>query len=129
MLDLETASVANLKLGKRKRAETAIAVEAECIFQMSASVVGGTAFVVGDGNFFPRIDVADRMYGFNFCISVPIIVCIWETAMVDETNGRINAANRRVGTAGQSVRFDNAAERVLITEIVVKGKELSLLVL
>ena len=36
MLDLEAASVAKLELGKWEGADTAIAVEAECIFQMGA---------------------------------------------------------------------------------------------
>ncbi len=76
MLDLETASVADLKLGKWEGAETAIAVEAECIFQIGASGVGGTAFVVGDGNFFPRIDVTDCVDGFALYIAVPTIVSI-----------------------------------------------------
>ena len=59
MLDLEAASVAGLELGKWKGADFAIAVEAECIFEMSGSGVGGTAFVVGDGIFFPCINKTD----------------------------------------------------------------------
>jgi hypothetical protein len=55
MLDLETASVADLKLGKWEGAETATAVEPECIFQIGTSGVRGTAFIVGDGNFFPAL--------------------------------------------------------------------------
>jgi len=127
MLDLETASVADLKLGKWEGAETAVAVEAERIFQIGASGVGGTAFVVGDGNLFPRIDVTDCVDGFALCIAVPTIVSIWKTAVIDEANSRIDATNLGVGTAGQSVGFDNTAERVFAREIVMKQKELSLL--
>jgi len=47
--------------------------------------------------------------------------------VIDEANGRIDATNLGVGTAGQSVGFDNTAERVLAREIVIKQKELSLL--
>ena len=47
--------------------------------------------------------------------------------MVNEANGRIDATNHGAGTAGQSVGFDNTAERVFAREIVVKQKELSLL--
>ena len=127
MLDLEAASVADLELGKWEGADTAIAVEAECIFQMGASGVGGTAFVVGDGNFLPCIDITDCVDGFTLCIAVPTIVSIWKTAVIYEANGRINATNHGVGTAGQSVGFDNTAERVFAREIVMKQKELSLL--
>lgn len=127
MLDLEAASVADLELGKWEGADTAIAVEAECIFQMGASGVGGTAFVVGDGNFFPRLYVTDCVDGFTLCIAVPTIVSIWKTAVINEANGRINTTNHGVGTAGQSVGFDNTAERVFAREIIMKQKELSLL--
>lgn len=120
MLDLEAASVADLELGKWEGADFAIAVEAECIFQMGASGVGGTAFVVGDGNFFPCIDITDCVDGFTLCIAVPTIVSIWKTAVVYEANGRIDATNHGVGTAGQSVGFDNTAERVFAREIVMK---------
>lgn len=127
MLDLKAASVADLELGKWEGADFAIAVEAERIFQMGASGVGGTAFVVGDGNFFPCIDITDCVDGFTLCIAVPIIVSIWKTAVIYEANGRIDATNHGVGTAGQSVGFDNTAERVFAREIVMKQKELSLL--
>lgn len=40
--------------------------------------------------------------------------------MVDEADGRIDATDRGVVTAGQSVGVDNAAERVFAGEIVVK---------
>ena len=127
MLDLEAASVADLEVGKWEGAETTIAVEAECIFKTGASGVGGVAFIVGDGNFFPGFDVTDCVDGFPLCIAVPATVSIWETAVVDEANGRVDSANRRVGAAGQSVGFDSTAEWVLAREVVVEGKELSLL--
>ena len=127
MLDLEATSVADLEFGKREGADTAIAVEAECIFQIGASGVGGTAFVVGDGNFFPRLDVIDCVDGFTLCITVPTIVSIWKAAVIYKANGRIDATNHRVGTAGQSVGFDNTTERVFAREIVMKQKKLSLL--
>ena len=128
-MDLEATSVADLELGKWEGVETAIAVSVECFFHTSASGVGGAAFVVGDGNFFSRIDVTDCVDGLAFGIAVPTIVSIWKTAVVNEANGRVNAINYGVGTAGQSVGFDNTAEWILATEIVMKRKELSLLVL
>lgn len=124
---MEAASVADLELGKWEGADTAIAVEAECIFQMGTSGVGGTALVVGDGNFFPCIDITDCVDGFTLGIAVPTIVSIWKTAVIDEANGRIDATNHGVGTAGQSVGFDNTAKRVFAGEIVMKQKKLSLL--
>lgn len=127
MLDLEAASVADLELGGWEGAETAIAVKAECIIQIGASRVGGAALVVGDGDFFPRIDVTDCVDGLALCIVVPTIVSIWKTAVVDEANGRVDATSLGVGTAGQSVGFDSTTEWVLAREIVMKGKELSLL--
>ena len=127
MLDLEAASVADLELGKWEGADIIIAVEVECIFQMGASGVGGTAFVVGDGDFFPRIDMTDCVDGFTLCIAVPTIVSIWKTAVIYEANGKIDATNHGVGTVGQSVGFDNTAEWVFARETVMKQKELSLL--
>ena len=127
MLDVEAASVVDLKLGKWEGADTAIAVEAEWIFQMSASGVEETVLVVGDGNFFPRINIPNYMNGFTLCIAVPIIVSIWKTAVINKTNDRKDATNHEAGTAGQSVGFDNAAERMFVREIVMKQKELSLL--
>ena len=120
MLDLEAASVADLELGKSEGAGSASAVEVECIFQMGASGGGGTAFVVGDGDFFPRIDMTDCVDGFKLCIAVPTIVSIWKTAVIYEANGRIDATNHGVGTAGQSVGFDNTAEWVFARETVMK---------
>ena len=126
-LDLKTTSVADLAARKWEGAETTTAVEAERIFKVGASGVEGAASVVGDGNFFPSFDVTDCVDGFAFCITVPTTVSIWETAVVDEANGRIDSANRRVGAAGQSVCFDNTAKWVLAREVVMKRKELSLL--
>jgi len=94
---------------------------------MGSSGVGGTAFIVGDSNFFPEFDETDCVDGFALCVAVPTIVSIWETAVVDEANGRVDSANRRVRAAGQSVCFDNTAKWVLPREVIVKGKELSLL--
>lgn len=127
MLDLEATSVADLDFGKWEGADTAIAVEAECIFQIGASGVGGTAFVVGYGNFFPRVDVMNCVDGFTPCIAVPTIVSIWKAAVIYEADGRIDATNHGVGTAGQSVGSDNTTERVFARKIVMKQKELSLL--
>ena len=118
-----------MDFGNWEGAETAIAVKAECIFHMNASGLRGAAFVVGNGNFFSSADVTSCVDGLAFCIAVPVILSIWETAVVNEANGRVNATNWGVWTAGQSVGFDNTTEWVLATEIVVKRKELSLLVL
>lgn len=116
-MDLEATSVADLELGKWEGADTAIAVEAECIFQIGASGVGGTAFVAGDGNFFPRVDVMDCVDSFTLCIAVPTIVSIWKAAVIYEANGKIYATNHGVGTAGQSVGFDNTTERVFARKL------------
>ena len=116
-----------LELGKWEGAETAVAVEAEYIFQFGALGGGGTALVVGYGNFFPRIDVTDCVDDLTFFIAVPIVMSIWETAVIDEANGRIDATNHGVGTAGQSVGLDNTAEWVFAREIIIKREELSLL--
>ena len=62
--------------------------------------VGRAAFVIGDGDFFPCIDMMDCMDGFTLCITVSTIVSIWKTAVIYEANDRIDATNHRVGTAG-----------------------------
>lgn len=120
MLDLDPAGVAELEVGRWKGAETAVTVETECIFQDRASGVRGIASVVGDGDFLTRIDITGCVDGFALCIAVPIVVSIWKTAVVDEADGRIDATDDGVVTAGQSVGFDDTAERVFAGEIVVK---------
>ena len=94
---------------------------------MHASGVAGTAFVVGDSNFFPCIDITGCVDSFTFGIAVPTIVSIWKTAVINEANGRIEATNHGARTAGQSVGFDNTAERVFARKVAMKRKELSLL--
>ena len=96
---------------------------------MTASGFGCAASVIGNGDFFPCADVTDRVNGLAFCIAVPVIVGIWETAVVDEADGRVKAPDWGVGTAGQSVGLDDTAEWVLTKEIVMKRKKLSLLAL
>jgi len=71
--------------------------------------------------------VTDCVDGFTLCIAVPTIVSIWKTAVINKANCRIDATDHGVGTAGQSVGFDNTAERVFARKIVMKQKELSLL--
>ena len=127
MLDLKAPSVAGLAVCRWEGAETTIAVEAERVFEVGASGVEGAASIVGDANFLPGSDVADCVDGFALCVAVPTVVSIWETAVVDKADGRVESSNPRVGAAGQSVCFDNTAEWVLARGIVVKGKELSLL--
>lgn len=126
-LDLKAASVADLALGKWEAADIAIAVEAECGFQMGASRVEGTVFV-GDGDFFSCFDITDCVDGFTLCIGVPIVVRVWKTAVIYEANGRIDAANHGVTAAGQSICFGNTAEWVFTRRTIVKRKELPLLV-
>jgi hypothetical protein len=65
--------------------------------------------------------------GFAFCIAVPTMVRIWETAVVDKADGRVDSTDRRIRAAGQGVCSECTAERVLAREVVVKGKKLSLL--
>ena len=93
---------------------------------MRASGFGGAAFIIGDGNFFPGLDVADCVDGFAFCLAIPTVVSIWETAVVNETDGRVDSTNYRVVATGQSVCLNNTAKWVLARKIVMKGKKLSL---
>ena len=95
-MDLEAASVADLKLRKWKGVDIAVVVEAGCIFQIGALGVGWTTSIVGDGSFFPYIDVADCVDGFTSCITIPTAMSIWKTAMIYKANGRIDASNHRV---------------------------------
>jgi len=120
VLNLNAANVTDLKLGRREGADTTVADETECIFQMGASGVRGTAFVVGDGNFFLRVYTTDCVDGFTFCVAVPTIVSIWKTIVVNKANGRIDATDNGVGTARQSVGFDDTAERMFAREIIMK---------
>lgn len=120
MLDLDPAGVALLEVRRWEGAEAAGTVEAECIYQFRASGVRGLASVVGDGDFFTRIDVTGCVNGFEAGIVVPIIVSIWKTAVVDEADGGIDSADPGVVTAGQRIGFDDTAERVFAGEVIVK---------
>lgn len=74
MLDLETTSVTFLKLERWEGVKSAVAVKAE----VGASGVGRTTFVVGEGDFFAHIDVADRVNSFVLCVGVLVIVGVWK---------------------------------------------------
>lgn len=63
MLDLDTAGVADLKLGKWEGANPAGTVEAECVSEVRAPGSRGAAFVVGNGDFFACRNVTDCMDG------------------------------------------------------------------
>lgn len=76
MFDLDPAGVAEVEVRRREGAETTVTVEAESIFQPRASEVRGIASVVGDGDFFTRIDVTGCVDGFELGIAVPVIVSI-----------------------------------------------------
>ena len=127
MLDSKAASIAELELGEGEGAESAMAVEAECILQVSVSKVSRAASVVGNGDLFPRVDVSRCVDSLDLRVAVPVIVSVGETAVVDEANGRVDTTDRGVGTAGQSVGSDNAAKWLLTGKIIVKGEELPLL--
>jgi hypothetical protein len=75
----------------------------------------------------PGLDVADRMDGLALFIAVPTIMSIWETAVVDKADGRVDSANHRTGAARQSICLDDTAEWVLARKVVVEGQKLSLL--
>lgn len=129
LLDLKAASVANPELGKWEGAKSTIAVEPECVFQIGPAGVGWPSFLVGDGDFFSGLDVANRMDGLALCVIVPAIVSIWQTAVIDETNGGVHPPYHRVRATGQSVCSENTAECMLAGEVVVQGEEHSLLAL
>jgi len=65
--------------------------------------------------------------GFGFCIAVPAIVSIWEAAVIDGADDRVDYTNLRIRATRQSVGSDNSAEGLLARKVVVKGKELLLL--
>jgi len=126
-LDLEAAGVAGCQRGRGEGAEGASADEAECVFQMGASGGGGEACVVGDGEFVAGGDGADGVDGLARGGAVPAVVGVWETAVVEQADGRVDGADVGGGTAGKSVGFGDAAEWVLAGEVVVEGEQLSLL--
>ena len=64
MLDLDTAGVADLELGKWEGTDSAGTVEAKCASEVSAPGRRWAAFVVGDGDFFACRNVTDCMDGF-----------------------------------------------------------------
>ena len=67
---------------------------------MDTSGVRGTAFIVGDGNFFPRIYITDYVNSFIFYIAIPTIISIWKTTVVYKANSRIYIIDNEVETAG-----------------------------
>jgi len=94
---------------------------------MGAPGAGRTALVVGDSDLFPSFDKADCVDGFALCITVPAIVSIGETTVINEANCKVDSANRRVRAARQSVSSHNTTKWVLAREVVMKGKEMPLL--
>jgi len=97
-LDFAAAGFADLELWKGEGAEIAIAVEAEYVFEIRPARVGGAAFIVEDGDFFPVFDITDRVDGFTIYIVIPSVLSIWKTAVVDAAYNREDTANHRIGT-------------------------------
>ena len=69
-------SITNFKLRKYKGVNTIIIVKAECIFKISISGVRGTTFIIGDSNFFPRINIIDCVDSFVLSNTILIIISI-----------------------------------------------------
>ena len=69
------------------------------------------------------------MDGLALRVVVPIIVSIWQTAVIDETNGRVDPTYHRVRATGQSVCSENTAEYMLAWEVIVQGQKHPLLAL
>ena len=55
--------------------------------------------------------------------AIAVIVSIQDTAVVDEARCGIDAADGRPGSTRQSICLEDAAERVLPREVVVKRKK------
>ena len=106
--------------------ETTITVKAEYIFKIGALGVRGAAFIIGDGNFFPKFNITDYIDSFALYITVLTTISIQETAIVNKAYSRVDPTNPRVGAIGQSVNFNNTAKQVLTREVIIKGKELLL---
>lgn len=66
------------------------------------------------------------MDGLMLLGSVPVVMGIWDTAVVDEADGGIYTTNGRAGSAWQSIGLDDAAERVLARVVVVKRQKWAL---
>lgn len=90
---MKAASVADFEVGKWERAEIAVAAKAKYVSKIGPSRVGGAALIVGDSNFFPGFNVADRMDCLAPFIAVPTIMSIWETAVV-EAGGRAESTHQ-----------------------------------
>ncbi len=60
-------------------------------------------------------------------IGIPVVLCIWNTVVVNEADRGVYSTCHGAGAARERVRFHNAAEGMLAREIVVGREELSLL--
>jgi len=56
--------------------ETTITVKAEYIFKIGALGVRGAAFIIGDGNFFPKFNITDYIDSFALYITVLTTISI-----------------------------------------------------
>ena len=82
--------------------------------------------IVRDCDLDSAFDRSDCMDGFVFFVAVPAVVSVRVTAVIDETCSGVDAANGRSGSTRQSIRLEDAAERVFARSFVVKRQELTL---
>jgi hypothetical protein len=75
--------------------------------------------IIRDCDFFSGFDGSDRMNCFVLLIFIPVVVRVWDAAVIDEADCRVN-------TTRQSVCLEDGTERVTSRGLIVERQELTL---
>lgn len=115
---LLSSRIADLTFRQRESANGTATHEAKFLLEEINASCGDTVLdFVADSDLFSGSDRAVGVDGFAFQVTVPAILSIGQTAVVDEAYCGIDCSKSVI--ARQCVGFDDAAKGVLAREIVV----------
>lgn len=102
------------------------AVKTKGFFQGGTALSGWTSTIIRDCDFFPGFDVSDRMDCFVLFILIPVVVRVWDAAVIDEADCRVNPTHHTVRSTWQSVCLEDGTERVTSRGFIVQRQVLTL---
>lgn len=121
-----STGVTVLELGRGTRASAAAAVEVKGFPEEVTAFSGWTSMIIRYCDFFSGFDGSDRMDCFVLLIFIPVVVRVWDTAVIDEADCRVNSTHCTVRSTRQSICLEDGTERVTSRGFVVQRQELTL---
>jgi hypothetical protein len=79
--------------------------------------------LIRDCDFFSGLDRSNRMDCFVLLIRIPVVVRVWDTAVIDEADCRVNPTPYIVRSTRQSVCREDGTERITSRGFIVQGQD------